>query len=245
MLYRYLKGIINRIRSIIRWFLSHLIAVQTLSHLQSIREFELSVIIKLLPEKGRLLEIGSGTGWQASALTEKGFDVSAMDINTSNYYEERVFPVEDYDGHNLPFENAEFDIVYTSNLLEHVPHVRSFQDEIHRVLKPNGLVIHVLPSSSWRFWTNITHFIKYLNVPCVHGEYSENAFIEIARFSRSTWRQLFNETGWKVISEQSNDLFYTGCSVLDSRVSINARSKLNSILGSSCNIFVLKKSMTV
>lgn len=34
--------------------------------------------------------------------------------------------------------------------------------EIHRVLKPNGLGIHLLPTTSWRFWTSIAHYLYIL-----------------------------------------------------------------------------------
>ena len=98
--------------------------------------------------RGRLLEIGAGTGWQALALVKRGYEVSAVDLPASKYAGDRVFPVIDYDGHTLPFKDGAFGMVYSSNLLEHIPHLEAFQQEIHRVLRPDGCVVHVLPSSS-------------------------------------------------------------------------------------------------
>lgn len=236
------KAIVRKIRAARRAAWRFLIAEQTLGHLQAIREHEIEVVLGILPLEGKLLEIGSGTGWQAQMLSSRGFEVSAIDLPSSNYYENRIYPVKDYDGRTLPFEDGAFDIVYSSNLLEHIPHVHDFQREIHRVLKPEGCVIHVLPSSSWRFWTNITHALKYLTLPGAHGEQAANAIVEIYQFSRRTWRSLFRETGWIVSSQCTNGLFYTGCSILDSRLSIKKRRYLSWLLGSSCNIFVLRKS---
>ena len=147
----------------------------------------------------------------------------------------------DYDGYTLPFGDREFEIVYSSNLLEHVPHLVDFQREIHRVLRPGGCVVHVLPSSSWRFWTNVTHVIRYRSWPLPHGEHAANAFDEIIRFSRREWRRIFRATGWTVAAELPNRLFYTGNSILDARLSIGVRTRLSAVLGSSCNIFVLRE----
>lgn len=223
------------LRILLRW----LIAEQTLAHLQGIRAHELQVVADLLTPHQRLLEIGAGTGWQARDLAQRGHQVSAIDLPASKYAEDRVFPVIDYDGHTLPFDDGVFDIVYTSNLLEHVPHLDAFQKEIRRVLQPGGCVIHVLPSGSWRFWSNLSHLVRYRTWPHPHGEHAANAVEEIGRFSRRAWRQIFRDAGWQVVAERSNGLFYTGSSILDARLGINMRRRLSRLLGSSCNIFVL------
>jgi SAM-dependent methyltransferase len=69
-----------------------------------------------------------------------------------------VWPVRDYDGVNIPFPNEQFDVVFSSNVLEHIPHVESFQKEIQRVLKPGGIAVHCIPTPTWRLWTTFTHY---------------------------------------------------------------------------------------
>lgn len=44
------------------------------------------------------------------------------------------------DGHQLPFESGTFDAVWIQAVLEHVLNPQKVVDEIHRVLKPGGLV---------------------------------------------------------------------------------------------------------
>jgi len=83
-------------------------------------------------------------------LAERGHRVTAVDIPQSNYAPFREFPVQDYDGRNLPFEDGTFDIVFSSNVLEHVPHLDELNREIARVLRSGGRAIHVLPSASWQ-----------------------------------------------------------------------------------------------
>src|SRR5262249_30988896 len=73
-------------------------------------------------------------------------------------YPKTHYPVEVYDGSHIPFPDNHFDIVFSSNVLEHVRDVPTMLRETRRVLKNDGVAIHVLPSSSWRFWTLITHY---------------------------------------------------------------------------------------
>ena len=232
-----LKKALRKIRSVGTFWT----AEQTLEHLEAIRTYELGVVINMLPPRGRVLEIGAGTGWQARSLEHRGYDVSAIDLTSSNYRANRVWAVTEYDGHNIPFIDDTFDIIFSSNTLEHIPHVYEFQKEIHRVLKPDGVVLHVLPSGSWRLWTNITHLLKYWTIPRVHGELAGNSLTEIYYFSRRWWARLFRRTGWAILAQDSNGLFYTGTSIMDSRLNFRIRSKLSRVLGGSCNIFIARK----
>lgn len=127
------------------------------------RLFELNACLPILRQASgrqpiRLLEVGAGTGFQAKVLAEAGFEVSAIELASSPYRDERVFPVLDYDGVNLPFEDESFDIVFSSNVLEHVPHIDTFLVELHRVLAPQGICVHVLPTTGWRFWSTLSHY---------------------------------------------------------------------------------------
>jgi SAM-dependent methyltransferase len=129
-----------------------------LSHLHDLRSHELGRALSLIPSQGKVLEIGAGTGWQAKALAERGLSVVAIDLPGSQYANDRVAPVIEYDGSNLPFRRACFDVVFSSHVLEHIAHVERFQFEIQRVLKADGLAIHILPTGTWRFWTSICFY---------------------------------------------------------------------------------------
>lgn len=106
----------------------------------------------------RVLEIGAGTGQQARCLQRLGYDVIAIDMADSPYAGNRVFPVTDYDGKEIPLPDGTIDCVFTSNLLEHVSDLHSLFAEISRVLKPGGTCIHFLPTSTWRTWSSISHY---------------------------------------------------------------------------------------
>jgi SAM-dependent methyltransferase len=50
-----------------------------------------------------------------------------------------------YDGKRIPFSDASFDCVFSSEVFEHVFNLPQVLDEINRVLKPGGLVLATCP----------------------------------------------------------------------------------------------------
>jgi ubiquinone/menaquinone biosynthesis C-methylase UbiE len=166
-----------------------------------------------------------------------------------------------YDGHVLPFADESFDIVFSSSVLEHIHHVREFQYEIQRVLKADGMAIHILPSASWRFWTSMAYYPKFLSelknssaslrakfylfrtnrwAPR-HGEFGDS-FTEIYTFSKRAWLKLFREAGWTVAKTYTNRMFYTGYDTFNFALPLRVRHLMSYALGSACNIICLRKS---
>lgn len=134
------------------------IIVFSLDHLDTLRTAEIGRVLHFFPAGARILEIGAGTGKQALELRQHGFDVTAIEIPDSNYAADRVYPIVDYDGRHIPLPTAHFDVVFSSNVLEHVPDLKQMHAEIKRVLKPSGICIHILPTHAWRFWTTLAAY---------------------------------------------------------------------------------------
>ena len=106
----------------------------SLEWLDRVRTTELVEILRISNGlEGKVLEIGGGTGLQAAALSRLGVDVTSIEIAASNYRHARVFPLVEYDGVHIPFEDETFDTLFSSNVLEHVPHLDKFQTEMMRV----------------------------------------------------------------------------------------------------------------
>ena len=61
-----------------------------------------------------------------------------------------------FDGVNLPFDDDEFDLIYSNQVLEHVRYPEPLLAEVSRVLAPGGLFIgqtsHLEPYHSFSFW---------------------------------------------------------------------------------------------
>ena len=129
-------------------------------HLDELRRAEIEEIVSLFPPRSRVLEVGAGSGRQARELERRGFQVTAVELPDSNYAAHRVFPIIDYDGAVIPLPDASVDVVFSSNVLEHVPDLARLHTEIRRVLAPGGCCVHVLPTHTWRLWTTLTSYLE-------------------------------------------------------------------------------------
>jgi ubiquinone/menaquinone biosynthesis C-methylase UbiE len=129
-------------------------------HLEALRLYEFDQVSQYFIDGKRVLEIGAGNGWQSKLIASRGCETHAIDIESSSYKEETVYPISFYDGKTIPFPDAYFDIIFSSNVLEHIYHIHEFQAEIQRVLKPNGLIVHILPTSTWLFWATIGNYLR-------------------------------------------------------------------------------------
>lgn len=180
---------------------------ERIKHLELLRNEELKRVMALIPDASRLLEIGAGAGWQALTLQNAGFQVEAIDLAESTLGVHARFPVRVYDGHKLPFADNSFDVIFSSNVLEHIQHIDEMHLEMQRVLKPGGLAIHVLPTTAWRFWTSISHPVwvlrRLLEIADHHSDNTSENTRKVLLTQRARWRYLFwpNRHG-----EQGNSL---------------------------------------
>lgn len=133
--------------------------------LEFVREYELALALTRFPspvlqgrQRCKVLEIGAGTGQQAKRISEAGYEVMAIDVKSSHYRSARVFDVKEYDGISIPAADGTFDVVFSSNVLEHVVNIDSFLDETLRVMANGGVAIHILPTAATRFWSIPAHY---------------------------------------------------------------------------------------
>jgi SAM-dependent methyltransferase len=138
--------------------------MQNTNYLHSLRQFELEIALQSFPKLENstgscsVLDIGAGTGHQARLLARRGYLVTAVDIASSSYHDQRVYPVIEYDGNILPVPAESIAVVFSSNVLEHIVGIDDFLDEISRVMVPGAYAIHILPTPAWRFWTILGHY---------------------------------------------------------------------------------------
>lgn len=136
-----------------------------LRFLRAVRELELDRALSYFPNiphdgTGQtVLEIGAGTGQQARSLSQKGYRVIAIDLPSSHYRNDRVFEITEYDGHTIPLPDRSVDIVFSSNVLEHIRDIDGFLDEQLRVMKEGGIAVHILPSTACRLWGIPAHYM--------------------------------------------------------------------------------------
>ncbi len=105
----------------------------------------------LLADPFRILDLGCGTGAAVIEMKKMfgrnaeivGLDVVQMQVDVAKLrVKEQGLHAEMYwyEGKQFPFSDNTFDAIYTSDVLGHVENVPYWLDEIHRVLRPGGVI---------------------------------------------------------------------------------------------------------
>ncbi len=109
---------------------------------------------KLVPTGGRFLDVGCNGGFVVEAAREAGLDAWGLEVDgVSLAYAREHYPKNNYFlGLVEDFQPDQgFDLIYTSEVIEHVSDVRPFMAAIARLLNPGGVVYVTTPDiSHWR-----------------------------------------------------------------------------------------------
>lgn len=129
-------------------------------------------LINAQPQKGKLLDIGAGTGdflvvakkdgWQITGI-EPNAKAKAIALNKGVNFADKLSDLQSYS----------FDVITMWHVLEHVPNLDEYILELKRLLKPNGSIFIAVPNFKsfdanyyGRFWAafdvprHIWHFSK-------------------------------------------------------------------------------------
>lgn len=243
---------------------------QDLKWLYTIRDIELDLVGELTNGKSfaSLLEIGSGTGYILSRLKERYPKVDGLEVSGSSYLQQDP-DIKYYDGVNIPADEGTYDLIVSFHVLEHATRLGPLLDDCKRVLMDDGVMVHVLPSSTWRFLTTFLWYfgaVAYVGrtmvakftrsepglakrvgrgwvgklIPRRHGELG-NAVTEIFHFRKKRWIREFQESGFRVVDVRSSGTIYWGNDFLRSALSLRAREVLSRLIGASSVVYVVTK----
>ena len=102
------------------------------------------------PPKVKILDFGCGQGELVRRLLERNYNAYGCDRDA--YWsgelevDEQRLEVIDAEPYRLPFSDDSFDVVVSTSVFEHAQNKEECFREIHRVLRPGGYSIHLLPS---------------------------------------------------------------------------------------------------
>ena len=111
----------------------------------------------------KLLDAGCGTGWFSKWACDRGADVTSMDLGeglltqvAAKCASKRVVgSILD-----IPFNDESFDIIVSSEVIEHTPNPDKAIAELYRVLKSGGIMLLSVPNKIWYFSLWIAQKLK-------------------------------------------------------------------------------------
>lgn len=118
---------------------------------------------------GKVLDVGCATGQFIEVAKDRGWQTVGIDVSkwVCNYLIDSGYT----DIYNCTLEEAKFsenafDAVHLNHVLEHIPAPSAFLGEVHRILKPKGLVIIEVPNESrFPFNYRLINFLLPKNHP--------------------------------------------------------------------------------
>lgn len=133
------------------------------SFLNLVKEGGVSLYMRFLLEivrtkSGKLLDFASGTCWTSYIFSEKGYDVTALEMNSSDlcglglfrkYRENMTFNAVLGDCESSPIKEGMFDVVFCHQALHHATDLDRMVSEMSRCAKKGALIIaggeHIRP----------------------------------------------------------------------------------------------------
>jgi ubiquinone/menaquinone biosynthesis C-methylase UbiE len=192
---------------------------------QIIRDEEWKWLVKEIPSNTKFLDVGCGAGYAMyKAETDLschcyGIDPDPGAHGVGRYLKNMVSVKNIQQGfaENIPFKNNEFDVVFSSHVLEHVNDEQLSLKEMKRVLKDNGVLIIGMPTATMTFvrllteLTFTTHlkiyelfrnifsgkFLFYLNRIFSMGSHSyprsNSIFYDFRHYKVSNWKKTVSQ----------------------------------------------------
>jgi SAM-dependent methyltransferase len=154
------------------------------------REF----MLRSVKSGDRVLDLGSGTGAFTAVLAEAGAQPIGAEVAETAVARARAehpeleFRVVPIDG-PLPFEDNSFDLVWSSEVIEHVADTARWLSEVRRVLAPGGRLLLTTPN----------HGRLRVLVGGV-AAFSEPLGDHLHLYSRRSLRELLEEFGFGEVS---------------------------------------------
>ena len=103
----------------------------------------------LLPERARVLEIGSYVGGFLHVATEWGWEAMGLDVgeDTSRFQRAKGYQTRTSSLDDAYFDDASFDGVFIWNTFEQIDDPRALLGEVRSVLRPGGVMVIRTPNA--------------------------------------------------------------------------------------------------
>jgi ubiquinone/menaquinone biosynthesis C-methylase UbiE len=209
------------------YYLPQLSKEATDANQRVIRDIEWDAIKKYIPAKAKFLDVGCGAGYaMKKAIDELECNCFGIDPNpgahgVGRYNADSKLGLNIVAGfsESLPYNDNEFDVVYSSHVLEHVNDEHKSLEEMKRVLKPGGVLIIGMPTAAmaWiNFLTDLlftthhrvfnvlfkifpfittgkTPFVNMLIPPSHSNHRAKTIFFDLMHYRVSNWKKIVSK----------------------------------------------------
>jgi SAM-dependent methyltransferase len=104
----------------------------------------------LVPIGSRVLDFGCSWGYLTDAIRSRGYDAVGFEISSRRaQYGREKFALNIFDNYSILAEtigDGSFDAIFSSHVLEHLPALGSVFKEFHRLLRPGGQLLILVPN---------------------------------------------------------------------------------------------------
>lgn len=125
---------------------------------------KINLINRLQPAKGKLLDIGAGTGGFLVTAQKNGWFVLGIEPNKKAIKiaeEKKIEILTDL----TKLEENQFDVITLWHVLEHLPNLTYHLEIFHKLLKPNGVLVIAVPNFKCYSATHYQSFWAAYDVP--------------------------------------------------------------------------------
>ena len=157
---------------------------------------QLSLALPYIAPKGKkLLDAGTAKGYLMTAASQLGFDVYGFDISKSAIDSaKKVFPNKVFCGtiEDADYKDSEFDMITTTDILEHLVDPHKFMEKASQLVKKGGLLLIITPNSG-----SITRKILRKN----WYQYKEE---HIIYYNKKSLAHLLKKHGFELVFAKAN-----------------------------------------
>ncbi len=124
-------------------------------YLHQLRKKEIDIAFSKFHEKhfDKALELGAGDGYQSSLLIKYAKHLICTELNEARLIKARHPSISnkvcDAEIIYTYFPEDSFDLIFSSNMFEHLPNPLAALQGINKILKDSGIAILIMPSPFW------------------------------------------------------------------------------------------------
>ncbi len=169
---------------------------------EKIHDYKIKLLEYLPNRKTKVLDVGCGSGYFSKKVKERGNEVSGVDISKEAIKKLRARGIKgkavDLD-EGLPYEDESFDVVWCTDLIEHVTSPKFLLEEINRILRPGGRLLLSTCNSAYF----IFRFLHFCGLTCSEIQHP----LHLHFFSKKSLTKVIEESGFEIIDYKGRNTF--------------------------------------